>query len=160
MIETPEILQTDARHYASLRLTVPREESRHVIGPGIQEVYRVILAQGLNPTGPWFTHHLKNPDTLFDFEICVPVDEPIKPAGRVVPRVWPSMRVARTVCHGNYENRNGYEGLDAAWGEFEKWIAAQGLNEARDLWEVYRVNPDSSKDATDWRTELNRPLVD
>jgi effector-binding domain-containing protein len=153
MIETPEITQTVAMNYASLHLTVPSAEIRKFMGPGIQEVYAAVAAQEIPTSGPWFTHHFKRPDAFFDFEICVPVDEPIVAAGRVEPGVWPWMRVARTVYHG------GYDGLGAAWGEFEAWIAAQGLDEAKDLWERYLINPDSSKNPEEWRTELNRPLM-
>ena len=152
MIETPQIVETTAQHYASLHLTVPSAEIQKIMGPGIQEVYAAVAAQNIHTSRPWFTHHFKRPDNFFDFEICVPVDEPIKTAGRVEPGVWPGMRVARTVYHGDYS------GLAGAWGEFEAWIATQGLDEAKDLWEVYKINPDSSKNPAEWRTELNKPL--
>ena len=156
MIETPQITQTVAQRYACLHLTVPAAEIRQAMGPGLREVHGALAAQGFSSAGPWFTHHFKRPGDFFDFEICVPLDAatPFVPEGRVQPGAWPSMRVVRTVYHG------AYEGLGAAWGEFEQWIAAQGLNEAQDLWEVYRVNPDSGKGPGDWRTELNRPLID
>jgi effector-binding domain-containing protein len=154
MIETPQIVQTSEQHYAALHLIVPSAEIQKAMGPGIQEVYAAVGAQGIQSSGPWFTHHFKRPDEFFDFEICVPVSSPIAAAGRVEPGLWPSIRVARTVYHGDYG------GLGAAWGEFEEWIAANGLNEAKDLWERYLVNPDSSKNPGDWRTELNRPLID
>jgi len=60
--------------------------------------------------------------------------------------------VARTVFHG------GYEDLGAAWGEFGKWISANGFTPAADLWEVYLAGPESGSDPATWRTELNRPL--
>jgi effector-binding domain-containing protein len=153
VIETPRIVQTTEQHYAYVHLTVPREEIGQAMGPGLQQVFGALAAQGVAPTGPWFTHHLKRPDTTFDFEICVPVEEPIQEAGQVEPGVWLSIRVAQTVYHGNYP------GLPDAWGEFEVWIASQGLREARDLWERYLINPDSAKNPADWRTELNRPLL-
>src|SRR3982074_1586954 len=34
-------------------------------------------------TGPWFTHHVRNPSKIFDFEICLPVATPVAPAGRM-----------------------------------------------------------------------------
>ena len=49
--------------------------------------------------------------------------------------------------------------VGAAWGEFDAWIAAQGLAAAPDLWECYLAGPESGPDPTTWRTELNRPLV-
>jgi effector-binding domain-containing protein len=61
--------------------------------------------------------------------------------------------VARTVYHGSYD------GLAAAWGEFDAWIRANGHKPAEDLWEVYLVGPDFSTNPADWRTELARPLT-
>ncbi|HEX3139871.1 MAG TPA: AraC family transcriptional regulator, partial [Rhizobacter sp.] len=62
-------------------------------------------------------------------------------------------RVARTVYHG------GYEGLDAAWREFMGWIDHEQLKPAEDLWECYVTGPEAGPDATQYRTELNRPLL-
>jgi effector-binding domain-containing protein len=123
------------------------------MGPGISEVMAAVAAQGIAPTGPWFTHHLRMDPAIFDFEICVPVSTPVAPVGRVKPGQLPAARVARTIYRGPYE------GLGAAWGEFDAWIASQGLTPGPDLWEVYAVGPESSPDPADWRTELNRPLI-
>jgi effector-binding domain-containing protein len=91
---------------------------------------------------------------VFDFEICVPVAAPVAPTGRVKPGEWPAMKVARAIYHGRFE------GLSAAWGEFNDWVASQGLKPAPDLWEVYATGPQTSPEPTEWRTELYRPLVD
>ena len=154
MIDTPRITRTDAQPTAMIHLTVAREEMRHVMGPGIGEVMAAVAAQGVGPAGPWFTHHLKMDPGTFDFEICVPVTAPVVATGRVKPGVLPAAeKVARTVYHGPYE------GLAAAWGEFEAWIAANGHAAAPDLWESYVAGPESSADPAAWRTELNRPLL-
>src|SRR5207248_2790695 len=110
MIETPQIIQTTAQLTATLHITVRREEIRDVMGPGIREVFDAVAAQGMTPSGPWFTHHLRRPTDTFDFDICVPVASPVKPTGRVQPGEWPAMKVARTVYCGPYE------GLGEAWG--------------------------------------------
>jgi effector-binding domain-containing protein len=159
MIETPEITHSQDQNYACLHLTVPREEIRMVMGPGIREVYTAIAAQGIPPAGPWFTHHLKRPDATFDFEICVPVNAPIAAAGGVKAGIWPSMRVARTVYHGDYD-KGEYEGLAGAWPKFMEWIAEQRFTTTEDLWERYLVGPETSGNPGDWRTELNRQLLD
>ena len=152
-IDTPQLLETTSQPVALLHLTVPASEIRSVMGPGLAEVNAAITAQGLTPSGPWFTHHLRRPADTFDFEICVPVSSPIQPAGRVVPGQWPAMRVARTIHNG------GYEFLGAAWAEFDAWIRKDGHSPAADLWERYLVGPESSPDPAAWRTELSRPLV-
>jgi len=153
MIDTPHITQTTAQLTAIIHLTIPREEIRNVMGPGLGEVMAAIAAQGIAPAGPWFTHHLRMDPDIFDFEISVPVTVPVAATGRVKPSQWPAMKVARTVFHGNYE------GLGAAWGEFGTWIAAEGHTPGADLWECYVAGPESSPDPATWRTELNRPLT-
>jgi effector-binding domain-containing protein len=154
MIEPPHITQTTEQHTAALHLTVPSDQIRSVMGSGVAEVLAALSAQGIAPTGPWFTHHFRRPTDTFDFQIWFPVAQPIAPSGRVVPGTWPAMTVARTVYHGDYS------GLPAAWGEFHQWIDANGHKTTLDLWERYLVNPDSSPDPSSWRTELNRPLID
>ncbi len=154
MIETPRIARVAAQRTARIRLTIPRDQIRHVMGPGIQELTAALGAQGVAPAGPWLTHHLRMDPGVFDFEICIPVAAPVVPVGRVGPGVLPGATVARTVYHG------GYEGLGDAWQEFDAWIRANGHTHAPNLWEIYRVGPESGPDPAQWRTGLNRPLLD
>lgn len=153
MIDTPQITQTTAQLTAMIRLTIPRAEIRNVMGPGLGELRAAVAAQGIALAGPWFTHHLRMDPAIFDFEICVPVTAPVVAAGRVKPSQWPAIKVARTVYHGSYE------GLSAAWGEFDAWIASQRLNPGPDLWECYLAGPESNPDPATWRTELSRSLI-
>jgi len=152
MIDTPRIVETPAQRTARIRITVPRDQIQTVMGPGLQELRAALIAQGITATGPWFTHHLKMDPATFDFEICLPVATPVAAAGRVQPGELAAARVARTVYSGPYE------GLPAAWGEFQAWIQASGQEPRADLWEVYAAGPESSPDPAQWRTELNRPL--
>jgi effector-binding domain-containing protein len=154
MIETPQITHTNACKTAIIHVTVSQEEIQKVMGPALQELMSAIAEQGIASTGPWFTHHLRRPADSFDFEVSVPVAKPIIPAGRVQPGEWPAMRVARTIYHG------GYEGLGDAWSEFIDWIETNGHETTQDLWEVYTVGPEASSDPTNWRTELNQPLME
>ena len=149
MIDAPTIKTTMDQPYAALHVTVAREQIQQVMGPAVREVYAAVAAQGLTPTGAWFTHHFRRPGTTFDFEVCVPVRTRMGEAGRVTGKIWPAMTVART------EYRGGYEGLGAAWAEFVAWTERQVLSMGPDLWEVYRVGPESSDNPGDWRTEMN-----
>ena len=153
MIDTPSITQTTGQLTALIHVTVPREGIKSAMDAGVAEIVSALHAQGIAPTGAWLTHHLRRPGDRFDFEICFPVAQIVAPAGRVVPGKWPAMTVARTVYHG------AYSGLPAAWGEFHAWIDDHGHATAQDLWEVYLVDPESSQNPADWRTELNRPLI-
>jgi len=153
MLDKPRIVRTDARLTAIIRLTIPREEIRNVMGPAIAEVMATVSAQDIAPAGPVFSHHLRMEPDTFDFEVGVPVGRAVAAAGRVTASQLPAATVARTVYHGPYE------GLGPAWGEFGAWIAAEGHTPAPDLWECYVAGPESSPDPATWRTELNRPLT-
>ena len=154
MIDTPNILRTARQMTAVIHVTVPREEIRTVMGPGLSELKAALAAQVILPTGPWFTHHLKMDAKTFDFEIGVPVDQAVAVAGRVKPGELPAATVARTIYHGPYE------GLHTAWREFSEWILAQGKTCAPSLWETYLTDPEANPDTSTWRTELSRPLMD
>ncbi len=153
MLDTPHITQTTTQLTAVIHLTIPRDQIQSVMGPGIGELMATIAAQGITPTGPWFSHHLKMAPDTWDFEISVPVSAPVVAAGRVKPSQWPAMKVARTVYHGPYE------GLADAWGEFLDWITADGHTPAPDLYECYVAGPESSPDPANWRTEFTKPLT-
>lgn len=154
MIEQPVVTRSVEQLAACLRLTVPREEIRTVMGPGLKEVHAALAELGVKPAGPWFTRHFRMDPKVFDFEICVPTTEPIAKAGRVEATRLPSARVARTVFHGSYQ------GLPDAWREFDAWISGSGYQTEGGLWEIYAVGPESAAKPEDWRTELYRPLAD
>jgi len=153
MIEPLRILRTTPQLAAFIPLTIPREDMRKVMGPGLAELRAVAAAQKIAVTGAWFTHHVKNPGEIFDFEICLPVAAPVAPMGRVQPGEWPAMTIAQTTYHG------GYEGLGAAWGEFMAAIKAERRETVEGFWECYVLGPEGSPDPAAWRTELSKPLA-
>ncbi len=154
MIDTPQVIATAGQRIAVIHLTLPRSEIQQVMQPGLSELMDILAAQGIAPAGPWFTHHLRMDPAIVDFEIGVPVPAPVAAAGRVQPAQRPPLTVARAMYRGPYE------GLGAAWSEFTAWIAARGHTPAADLWECYVAGPESSPDPANWRTELDRPLLD
>jgi effector-binding domain-containing protein len=154
MLATPHIIKTNAQEAAVIPLTIPRSEMMKAFGPAVGELMKALAAQGVEPVGAVFAHHLKmSPDT-FDFELGVKVSAPVKAAGRMKPGQLPARKVAHTVYSGPYE------GLPNAWSEFNSWMKANGHEQAEDLWEVYSVGPQSNPDPANWRTELNRPLAE
>lgn len=152
MLETFKIVELAAQAVACIHLNVPATQIQTVMGPGIQELYAVLKEQGVQPTGPWFTHHLKRPSETFDFDICLPVPAAVKEQGRVKPGVLPAMRVAQTVYQG------GYEGLGNAWGTFSKQLTDAGHRAKPDLLETYLRGPETGAPPQDWRTQLAQPL--
>src|SRR5262245_8754169 len=153
IIDVPMITETTPQLAAAIHLTIPRSEIRTAMGPGLNEIMTAVKSQGIGPTGPWFTHHLKMNSATFDFEICVPVSSPVSPVGRVVSREIPSVKVAKTTYQGPYEH------LADGWRAFDHWVTASGHKPGPDLYECYAVGPESGSDATEWRTELSRPVA-
>jgi effector-binding domain-containing protein len=152
MLDKPTIVQSKAQKAAVIHLTIPRNKIQEVMGPSYNELMSTLKEQGIEPTGPWFSHHFRMDPAVFDFEIGIPVAKDVAPAGRVKAGTLPAARVARTTYHG------GYEGLGPAWGEFETWLKQEGHTAAADLWEIYAAGPETGPDASNYRTELNRPL--
>jgi effector-binding domain-containing protein len=152
MLSAPQIIQTTAQTAAVIHLTIPRGEMMKMFGPAVDELMAALAAQGVEPVGAVFAHHLKMSPDVFDFELGVKVSAPVKAAGRVKPGELPAAKVAHAVYSGPYE------GLPTAWGEFDKWIKTNGHEQAADLWELYSVGPQTTPDPAGWRTELNRPL--
>ena len=159
MIENLKIVESAAKVAAVIHLEIPRDRMREEIPPAVQEIKKVIEQQGHAIIGPMFIHHLTLSSKEFDFEIGFPVSAPTHHSGRVKAGALPAAKVARTVYHGNYE------GLYGAWEEFgdrlqsDGILAREGLRSAATLWEVYVVGPDTTRDPSEWRTELNLPLV-
>jgi effector-binding domain-containing protein len=153
MLDTPEITQTRFHHAAVVHLTIPRDQIGSAMGPAIEEVTAAIAAQGVAPEGPFFSHHLRLDTEIFDFEVGVPVSEPVAPTGRVIASSLPAAKVARVVYRGPYED------LGVAWQEFDAWITDHGHTPAADLWEVYLSGPEAHADPAQWRTQLVRPLI-
>ena len=120
--------------------------------PARADVLAAVAAQGVAITGPLFSYHFRMTPETFDFVVGVPVAAPVAAVGRVTPGELPAARAARTVYHGPYE------GLGAAWGAFETWIAAEGHARRPDLWERYLVGPEDGAEPPAWQTELSHPL--
>jgi hypothetical protein len=58
---------------AAIHITVVRSEIRSAMGPGLGEILKTVKAQGIGPSGPWFTHQFEADPTTYDLDICVPV---------------------------------------------------------------------------------------
>jgi effector-binding domain-containing protein len=152
MLEPLQVTASPAQLIALIPLTIARTDMRTMMGPAIGELMATLAAQGIAPGGPWFCHHLRIDPALFDFEVSVPVSSAVTAAGRVKPGQLPAMYVVRTIYHGPYE------GLGAAWGQFNAEIEAAGFRPGADFWERYLAGPESGSNPAHWRTELSRAL--
>jgi len=151
-IDQPQIIRTVAQKAAVIHIITPRENIRSVMGAGYRELMEAISKQGIQPTGPWYTHQFQTVPDLFDFEIGVPLSSDISPEGRVVASELPGTTVVRTIYHGDYER------MGDAWAEFDNWVAVNGYKLADDFYETYLIGPEATTDPDQWQTELSRPL--
>lgn len=154
MIESPQITDTASQHTAVIHFRIARADMPKVMGPGVGELLAVLAEQGIVPAGPLFTHHARMEPGVFDFDLGFPVATPVTAQGRVQASQLLPTRVARSTYLG------AYEGLSEAWDELMAWIGASGHKAGPDLWESYVSGPESGLDPGQWRTQLNRPLVD
>lgn len=154
MIDTPTIVTTAAQRTAVIHLVVPGPEMPKYMGPAIEELMKTLAEQGIRPAGPMFSYHHRMPSDVFDFEVGFPVDVPVKAQGRVKAGEIPAETVFRTTYRGPYE------GLSGGWQAFGKAMKESGRKVADRFWESYAVGPESSPDPKNWRTELNRPVID
>jgi hypothetical protein len=139
MLDKPQITQTPDQLTAVIRLTIPRPEIRTVMGPGVRELMAAVAAQGIAPTGPWFSHHLRMEPNIFDFEISVPVTSPVAAVGRVKPGLWPATKVARTVYRGPIANCGFRSPAD-----FRSWLA-RNHTQSQGIWlRIRRLMPKRS----------------
>ncbi|MFZ4765765.1 MAG: GyrI-like domain-containing protein [Roseimicrobium sp.] len=153
MLDPMEVIQTEAQPAAVIRCTIPREEIGQVMGSAIAETIAAATSQGIGPAGPVFSNHFRLEPEIFDFEVGVPVTGELTPVGRVVASELPARRVVRTVYTGPYE------GLGAAWGEFMSLIEDAGHERGQGIFERYLTDPNTVEDASQYRTELNCPIL-
>jgi len=154
MLDTPSApMTTGAQPAAVIHITVPRDQIQEVMGPAIHEVIAAVTSQGIGPIGPVFAHHFGMTPGIFNFEVGVPVSGAVQPIGRVKAGEIPGTTIVRTVYTGPYE------GLGAAWGDFQDLIEAQGHTLGPNLWERYLSGPESSDDSSKFRTELNQTIL-
>ena len=149
MITPPEVITTKETITAVIPLLIPGRDMPKYMDPAIQEIIKVITAQGVRIAGPMFSYHHRRPSDTFDFEIGFPVSQSITPEGRVINSKLPSVQVVRSVYQGPYE------GLAQAWPALQKWVRENGHGETGKFWESYLNNPDELKSPSEYRTELN-----
>ena len=58
MIDTPQITQSEAQQTAVIHLTIPREEIRNFMSPGIGELLSTVAAPCITTRGAWCSHNL------------------------------------------------------------------------------------------------------
>jgi DNA-binding transcriptional MerR regulator/effector-binding domain-containing protein len=118
------------------------------------ELYAIIAAQGLQPSGPSgglfaseVFHYERGEVTIF-----VPITSTLQSVGRVAPLVVPTAEVAVTVHEGSFAT------LDDTYGALGVYVSEHTLGVVGPVREYYLVDARTTSDATQWRTELAWPI--
>ena len=109
MIDTPQIVQSPQQRTAAIHVTIPRSEIQQAFAPAVGELLAALREQGISPTGPLLSYHLRMPSDSFDFEIALPVDARSNRAGASLPaRCRPTRwRAASTAARWKASARPG-----------------------------------------------------
>jgi AraC family transcriptional regulator len=134
---------------AIIRARVARSEVGAAISAAIAELFAHIGRIGSHPVGPPFARFY-SVDPEFDFEVGLPVPEPIARRDRIAPSALPGGEVAVAEHRG--------ADTSAAYGELRTWIEANGREAAGMPWEVYYSDPHEVPDPDDWRIEVVWPI--
>jgi effector-binding domain-containing protein len=141
------LVETAERHTAVVRFEVPQAQVSASIAAGLGKVDAYLTQLGVQRLQPPLARFLSRGETV-TMEVGYPVSEPIEAAGDVVPSHLPATKAAVTYHQGSYVAMpNCYEAL-------AQWATRFGYTSQGDGWELYEVNPGTSRDPAQWRTQV------
>jgi effector-binding domain-containing protein len=147
------IHEVEPQPIVSIREQHARPDLAGFIKAGIPELFQRLALLGVGPAGPPFViYHDFGPDQV-DIEVCVPVGRTVSATGRVKSRTQPRMTMARTIHVGRYE------GLGVAYAALSEWIETNGYEVAGPFQERYLNGPGDAASPSEYRTELEMPVV-
>jgi effector-binding domain-containing protein len=122
-------------------------------GGAFRELFGRLHLLGVAPAGhPFVIYHEFGPDGV-DAEVCVPIDRLVSASGTIKSRTLHAQTVARTVHVGPYED------LGAAYAVLTHWIGSKGFESAGPVRERYLNGPADQVSPTEYRTEIEIPIV-
>ncbi len=102
MIDAPVHTTTKPQQTAAIHLQIPVTAMRAEFPRAVAELSAALQHQGISAAGPVFAHHFRRPTDSFDFNVCIPVTQPVQSSGRVQSVNMPALSVIHTIYHGDY----------------------------------------------------------
>jgi effector-binding domain-containing protein len=137
----------------SIRDHRQRDDLPEFLKASFRDLLGRLRVLGVSPSGPPFViYHDFGADGI-DAEVSVPVGEGLFAAGRIESRVLPAMTVARTVHVGPYEKLG--DAYTAVWS----WIRGHDFEVAGPVQERYLNGPGDRVTPSEYRTEIEMPIV-
>ena len=138
----------------SVRTRTSLAEIAALMGAAFGEMFGYLCQAGAQPAGPpcsiFYDPEFREDD--LDVEICLPVDRPLPPQGRVQMGELPGGTVAYTLHVGPYD------AVGLAYQAVTTWIQEHGHETAGPPRETYLNGPDEVKDPSEYRTEIIWPI--
>jgi DNA-binding transcriptional MerR regulator/effector-binding domain-containing protein len=118
------------------------------------ELYAILAAQQITPVGPAGGVYATE---IFSEErgeatVFVPILDPVRATGRVIPLVVPEVELAVIVHLG------GHADMDLAYGSLATYVTDHALAIQGPIREYYVIGPHEQVDESQWRTEVGWPI--
>ncbi len=154
-----EVLQLVAQPTLIVRASVLVADLPEAVGDRTAVLSDFLRSRGIRPTGPPFVRYHTFGETETDFELGVPIAEPVVGEGRVAGGELPAGLVATTWHVGPHDR------LGEAYRRIGAWLRGHGRVARSPAWEVYpwldiggSQEPSSAPDPAGWRTQLVQPI--
>ena len=148
-----ELVELDSRPAAVVRSTVAMTELPNFLGRAFGSVMAAVAEQGVAVAGEPIALYLRPPGELIEIAAGFPVAGTFVPTGDVVPMDLPGGRAVTTIHVGPYDT------MTQTYATLRDWMAAEGLQPAQSMWEVYLTEPDAEPDPSTWQTRIVWPVT-
>ena len=154
-----KIQQLEPQPVVIIRATVRIEQLGEAMGERIQALSDYVQQSGAQPAGSPFVRYHTFGETETDFELGIPVAEPVAGEGRISGGELPGGPAAATWHIGPHDK------LGEAYARIQAWLKEHGREADGPTWEVYPWidlsqdrEPSTMSDPSAWRTQLVQPL--
>ena len=142
-----------AREFVGVREFANRDAIGQLFERALPQIFGYLGGAGIQPAGPPLGVYYSVTEDGFEMAVAVPVSEPIPEGGPLSAGKLPGGRAVTSTYEGHYE------GLSAAWTEFNQAVDDAGHERRSPSWEDYVIGPPDEEDPSRWKTVLVQPIV-
>lgn len=154
-----EILQLTPQPVLRIRTTIQTVDLGEAVGERISAIGSYLRQIGAQPAGPPYVRYHTFEESKTDFELGVPVGEPVAGEGRIARGELPGGEAAATWHTGPHDT------LGDAYARIAAWLKEHHREPDGASWEVYYWidlsqdhDPSTISDPSSMRTQLVQPI--
>lgn len=154
-----EILQLTPQPVLSIRTTIQTVDLGEAVGERISAIGSYLRQSGAQPAGPPYVRYHTFEESESDFELGVPVVEPVAGEGRITRGELPGGEAAATWHTGPHDT------LGDAYARIAAWLKEHHREPDGAPWEVYYWivlgqdgDQSTQSDQSNMRTQLVQPI--